>query len=220
MILQPSRYHARTRLTHCAPTESAAMQSPAPANERPVPGAAHQRSMFGLLAGAGLICLFGFQQIPLRLNLSSSIPAGWYIARDIGAAGPVRRGILVAACLPSVVAAWGRARGYLHRGSCPGGTSPVGKPVFAISGDTITVASSGLEINGNPSLRTQPLRQDTYGHRLPRIPDGRYIVRPGEVWLVSTYSPRSWDSRYFGPVRVSAIISTLSPLWIFGLHGP
>jgi conjugative transfer signal peptidase TraF len=119
-----------------------------------------------------------------------------------------------------VVAGWGRARGYLHRGSCADGTAPVGKPVFAIGGDTITVGPSGLELDGNPVSRTEPLRQDSDGRYLPRVPDGRYVVQPGEVWLVSTYSPRSWDSRYFGPVPVSAIISALSPLWIFGTHRP
>jgi type IV secretory pathway protease TraF len=90
--------------------------------------------------------------------------------------------------------------------------------VFAIGGDTITIDSSGLELDGNPVSRTEPLRQDSDGRQLPRVPDGRYVVQPGEVWLVSTYSPRSWDSRYFGPVPVSAIISVLSPLWIFGVH--
>jgi type IV secretory pathway protease TraF len=48
-----------------------------------------------------------------------------------------------------------------------------------------------------------------------RVPDGRYVIPPGEVWLVSTFSPRSWDSRYFGPVPASAIVSALTPLWVF-----
>ena len=194
------------------------MAKPVPANERLAPVASHPRSTFGVLVVAGLVCLVGFRQSPLRLNLSSSIPPGWYMARGIVTGGPVRRGTLVAACLPTVVAGWGRVRGYLHRGSCPGGAAPVGKPVFAIGGDTISVGPSGLELDGNPVSHTQPLGQDSDGRHLPRVPDGRYVVQPGEVWLVSTYSPRSWDSRYFGPVPVSAIISALSPLWIFGLR--
>lgn len=182
--------------------------------------AVDRRSVIGVLAVAGFVCLFVFRPMPLRLNLSSSIPPGWYTARGIRATGPVRRGTLVAACLPIIVAGWGRARGYLHRGSCADGTAPVGKPVFAIGGDTITVSPSGLELDGKPVSRTEPLRQDSDGRHLPRVPDGRYVVQPGEVWLVSTYSPRSWDSRYFGPVPVSAIISALNPLWIFGAHRP
>lgn len=174
--------------------------------------------MVAVLTVAGFVCLVVFRHTSLRLNLSSSIPPGWYVARGMGTERPVRRGTLVVACLPIVVAGWGRARGYLHRGSCTGGVAPVGKPVFAIGGDTITVRSSGLELDGDPVARTEPLRQDSHGRYLPRVADGRYVVQPGEVWLISTYSTRSWDSRYFGPVPVSAIVSALSPLWIFGVH--
>jgi conjugative transfer signal peptidase TraF len=172
----------------------------------------------GVLVVAGFVCLFVVRDTPLRLNLSASIPPGWYVAQGVGVGGRVRRGTLVAVCLPVVVAGWGRARGYLHRGSCAGGTAPVGKPVFAIGGDTVTVGSSGLELNGNRVPCTEPLSHDSDGRHLPRVPDGRYVVQPGEVWLVSTYSLRSWDSRYFGPVPVSAVISALSPLWMFGVH--
>ena len=30
--------------------------------------------------------------------------------------------------------------------------------------------------------------------------DGDQVVAEGMVWLVSSYTPLSWDSRYFGPV--------------------
>jgi conjugative transfer signal peptidase TraF len=165
-----------------------------------------------VLVALGFLMVHG---TPLRLNLSSSIPPGWYVARGVQTGPPLQRGTLVAACLPGSVAAWGRSRGYLHRGSCPDGTAPVGKPIFAIDGDTVTVGSDGLELDGTPMPRTRLLRQDSEGRPLMRIPDGRYIVHPGEVWLVSTFSPRSWDSRYFGPVPASAIVSALSPLWAF-----
>ncbi len=210
-------YRPPTRFTHRAPVASAVIPNPALPNKRVALPALLPWLM---VAVASLVCLFVFRHATLRLNLSSSIPPGLYIARGTGTGGLVRRGTLVAACLPIVVAGWGRARGYLHRGSCAGGAAPVGKPVFAIGGDTITIGSSGLELDGDPVARTQPLRQDSHGRYLPRVPDGRYVVQPGEVWLVSTYSLRSWDSRYFGPVSASAIVSTLSPLWIFGSHRP
>src|SRR5579863_337947 len=207
------------RFTHRAPADCAEMQNPAPLNERVAAPAVHRWSTVGVLAVVGFVCLLASHHAPLRLNLSSSIPPGWYMARGIRTGAAVRRGTLVAACLPLVVAGWGRARGYLHRGSCADGTAPVGKPVFAIGGDTVTVGSSGLELDGARVPCTEPLRQDSNGRHLPRVPDGRYVVQPGEVWLVSTYSRRSWDSRYFGPVPVSAIILALSPLWTFGAHG-
>jgi conjugative transfer signal peptidase TraF len=168
-----------------------------------------------------VLVVLGFLMLhraPLRLNLSSSVPLGWYVARGVQTGSPLQRGTLVTACLPESVAAWGRSRGYLHRGSCPDGTAPVGKPIFAIDGDTVTVRSDGLELDGAPMPCTRPLRQDSEGRPLTRVPDGRYVVHPGEVWLVSTFSPRSWDSRYFGPVPASAIVSALSPVWVFKEH--
>jgi conjugative transfer signal peptidase TraF len=164
---------------------------------------------------AGLACLCVLYMAPLRLNLSSSMPVGWYLARDIASGQSVRRGTLVTVCLPAEIASWGRARGYLHRGSCTDGTAPVGKSIFAVAGDTVTVRSSGLSLNGKPTPGTTALPQDSEGRPLGRVPNGRYAVRPGEVWLISTYSPRSWDSRYIGPVPTSAMVSALQPLWIF-----
>ncbi len=166
----------------------------------------------------GLACLWALYMAPLRLNLSSSIPVGWYLAREIGMERSVHRGTLVTACLPAAIASWGRARGYLHRGSCTDGTAPVGKSIFALAGDTVTVRSSGLSLNGKATPGTVALPQDSKGRPLGRVPDGRYAVRPGEVWLISTYSPRSWDSRYIGPVPASTLVSALRPLWIFAAH--
>lgn len=167
-----------------------------------------------------LACLFGLDVMPLRLNLSSSVPSGLYLAHDIGGDEPLHRGTLVAVCLPTAIALWGRARGYLHRGSCSDGTAPVGKPIFAIAGDTVTVSPRGLGVRGNAVPHTAALARDSNGRLLLRVPDGQYAVLPGQVWLVSAYSARSWDSRYFGPVPVSGVVSALSPLWMFSRSTP
>ena len=79
-------------------------------------------------------------------------------------------------------------------------------------------AQAGLSLNGKATPGTVALPQDSKGRPLGRVPDGRYAVRPGEVWLISTYSPRSWDSRYIGPVPASTIVSALRPVWIFAAH--
>lgn len=171
-------------------------------------------AVVGATIAIGSVGVLALHVAGLRLNLSPSVPVGWYVAQRIDSERSVRRGTLVAVCLPIAVAAWGRSRGYLHRGSCADGTAPVGKPVFAVAGDTVTVGATGLALNGDPVSRTKPLHQDTDGRWLPRIADGRYVVRPRNVWLVSTFSTRSWDSRYYGPVPEAAIVSVLRPLWV------
>jgi type IV secretory pathway protease TraF len=34
-----------------------------------------------------------------------------------------------------------------------------------------------------------------------------------ELFLLSTTNPASFDSRYFGPVSVSAVIGSAQPIW-------
>src|SRR3989454_9703645 len=149
----------------------------------------------------------------LRLNLTGSLPVGLYVAAG---AAPVR-GALVLVCLPLEVAAFARARGYVPRGgACPGGVVPIGKPVLASAGDTVTVTSTGLLVNRAPVPNSQALAMDRKGRPLPQLPTGRYVVRPGTVWILSSYSPFSFDSRYFGPVRAGQVLTSVRPLWTVG----
>jgi len=149
----------------------------------------------------------------LRLNLTGSLPVGLYLASR---AVPVR-GAIVLACLPPPVAAFARDRGYVPRGGgCPGDVLPLGKPVLAVAGDTVTVTSSGLLVNGIPIPNSRPLATDRKGRALPRLAIGRYVVRPGSLWIVSSYSPFSFDSRYFGTVETRQVRSCVRRLWTVG----
>ncbi len=144
------------------------------------------------------------------------MPVGVYESRVNAGRTALVPGTIVAVCLPEPLAQWGRRRGYLVRGRCSDGTAPIGKPIFAIAGDTVTVASSGLARNHLLARDTGPLEQDRNGLSLPRIPYGTYPVAVGQLWLVSTHTASSWDSRYFGPVPVADVIAVLRPIWVHG----
>ncbi len=163
--------------------------------------------------GTPVVLLATAWLVGLRLNLTSSLPIGVYLASG---SAPVR-GTLVLACLPPRVAAFARARGYVPRGGeCPGGTVPVGKPVAAVKGDTVTVTPSGLFVNSVTVPNSEPLRSDRKGRPLPRLAAGRYVVGPGEFWVLSSYSRLSFDSRYFGAVSVGQVRARLWRLWAAG----
>jgi len=124
------------------------------------------------------------------------------------------RGALVLVCLPPEVAAFARARGYVPRGgACPGGVVPIGKPVLAIAGDTVTVTRTGLMMNGTPVPNSQALATDRKGRPLPQLPMGRYVVRSGTVWILSSYSRFSFDSRYFGALETAQVRARIRRLW-------
>lgn len=144
----------------------------------------------------------------LRLNLSPSIAPGVYRVTN----RPIERGATVIVCLPPSLAALARSRGYISGGSCADGNAPIGKTVAAVASDTVEVTTNGLTVNGRGLSNTRPLTRDNRGRDLPHVANGRYVVPPGQIWLVSTYSARSFDSRYFGPVPLTHVVSRVRPM--------
>jgi conjugative transfer signal peptidase TraF len=160
------------------------------------------------------LALLGAGAAGLRVNATASMPRGlWRVAP---AAGPIPRGAIVSLCLPpGPLLRLALRRGYLSAGLCPGGVEPLLKPVAAISGDVVRVTVTGIAVNGAPLPNSAALQEDSAGRPLSPVPPGLYQVRPGTVWLVSTYAARSFDSRYFGAVPVSAVHGAAQPAWVF-----
>jgi conjugative transfer signal peptidase TraF len=169
-----------------------------------------------LALGVGLsgLALVGAGAAGLRLNATASMPRGlWRVAP---AAGPIPRGAIVSLCLPpGPLLRLALRRGYLGAGPCPGGAEPLLKPVAAIAGDVVRITPAGISVNGALLPNSAGLRQDSTGRPLRPLPPGTYRVGSGAVWLVSSYAGKSFDSRYFGPVPVSAVHGTAQPVWLF-----
>ena len=68
-------------------------------------------------------------------------------------------------------------------------------------GDTVEISIRGFSVNGNALPNSAPMNIGTEGLRLQHWPFGKYRVQTGTVWVISSYSCRSFDSRYFGPRR-------------------
>jgi len=165
------------------------------------------------LASAALIGLGGYAAhgAGFYINATNSAPKGLWRVKTI-TPWDVERGMLVSICPPGlrIVEAM-RQQGYLQPGSCSGsGTVPLLKPVVAFSGDTVRITRKGIAVNGQvlPNSQAQP--------QMPAYPAGVYEVRPGEVWIVSSYSAGSFDSRYFGPVSTNNIEGQAKPIAIMG----
>lgn len=148
----------------------------------------------------------------LRGIASESMPRGVYHTEPFE--GILRRGDTIEVCLPNRVSTFARSRGYLAAGIlCDDGVQRIVKSVLAIPGDTVDVSPLGFRVEGKLLRNTAPLAHDSRGRPLAGIPPGRYPVRAGTVWLFSTETPASFDSRYFGPVPQSAIRRRFHPLW-------
>ena len=159
---------------------------------------------FVILAGALLGYVAG-----VRFTMTPSMPSGFYQLRE----GSLAKGTMVLFCPPVSAAAFAVERGYLHRGACEGGTEPLGKYVLGLPGDTIWVQPEGIALNGAAIPASSVYHRDRLGRELLHIPFGQHVVGEDSLFLFSSHHPRSFDSRYFGPVPRSSVISVIRPLW-------
>ena len=143
----------------------------------------------------------------LRINASPSLPVGLYMTTTDSQAD------LVEFCPVEPFASLSIARGYRESGVCRDGSAPLLKPVVASAGDTVELSARGISVNGVLLPNTAPLSKDTKGRPLQPWPFGRYLVADGMFWVISSYHPRSFDSRYFGPVPLDWVRNYVRP-WI------
>ena len=146
----------------------------------------------------------------VRINTTNSLPKGIYLITDDTNAP------LVEFCPPGAISTLSVERGYRPRGLCPDGAAPLLKPVIAHGGDTVVVSAEGIGVNGRLLPNTAPQRFDTAGRPLAAWPPGVYPVATAAIWVASTHHPRSFDSRYFGPIPLDLVRHRLKPLCIRG----
>ena len=131
----------------------------------------------------------------------------------------VRRDDVVSFCPPDTPAfREARQRGYVGSGLCQGGYEPLLKPIAAIEGDRVTRTEQGIRINGRLIANSKSLVSDLEGRTLPSAGANDVIVAKDEVWVISSYNPLSFDSRYFGPVPISKIEGLARPVFVMGPH--
>ena len=158
----------------------------------------------GLLAG-GLIAL-GWAALTtsppqLVYNASDSVPVGWY---RIAPANSLAPGDLVLVRLPPDALSLAAQRGYLPT------NVPLLKTVTAMAPQRVCVQGSQVRIDG--VVVATRLRWDRQGRPLPTWQACRRLAGD-ELFLLSN-NPGSFDSRYFGPVSVEAVIGQAQPLWL------
>jgi conjugative transfer signal peptidase TraF len=151
-----------------------------------------------------------------RLNLSPSLPSGLYFLIPAVLSPPLERGDLVLVCPPAAVTATAHSRGYAGFGLCPGLVPEVLKPIGALPGDAVAVRDGFVWVNHSRVPGALVLSRDSRDRPLAPFSQDELEVPVESVFLLSTHSPRSWDSRYYGPVPLAAVRARAIPLWRFG----
>jgi type IV secretory pathway protease TraF len=130
----------------------------------------------------------------VRLNLSSSVPLGFYRLERL--APPLQRGTLVVLSAPASIRPWWHSFASLP------------KPVAAVAGEEVCGVEGALFIHGEAY---GPIYTEADGKPLPHL-DGCQVVPEGTVFLAST-QPKSLDGRYFGMTPITTLTAQAVPLW-------
>ncbi|WP_415024160.1 conjugative transfer signal peptidase TraF [Bradyrhizobium sp.] len=155
------------------------------------------------IAGAGLAG-------GLRVNLTPSYPRGLWRIEPLDR--EPTRGDLVFICPPdNSVFERAFARGYIRRGLCAGGLSPLIKTVVGVAGETVSIGER-VSINGRTLPASDVRQTDAAGRSLSPFAGG--VIPAGDLFLHSDFAG-SYDSRYFGPLPSAGVLGLARPLLTF-----
>ena len=164
--------------------------------------------IFMILFLSSLILFFWLGD--LRVNLTSSMPLGIWKLRDRGQMRETLRNQVVVFCPPDTdIFRKAKQQGILQAGSCKGSYRTLLKEVVGLPGDVVEYRN-GIIINGQRIFNSR-LQLVDFGFRQPQ----RLQVPEGSLWLMSSYSDLSFDSRYFGLVGFEQVLSTAEPLFVW-----
>jgi conjugative transfer signal peptidase TraF len=169
--------------------------------------------LVGGFSAALLAALTGLYQAGYRYNSTPSYPIGIYKvdAADL----EVQRGRLILICPPDTkFFRKANAKGYVAKGFCPNGYEPLIKKIAGVPGDHIVV-DGFVFINGKKQPKSKVYNIDPQGYKLVHTPKKEYHLGNDQIFLLSDFNDKSFDSRYFGPVSANLIQGTITPVKVW-----
>jgi conjugative transfer signal peptidase TraF len=148
-----------------------------------------------------LLCYLPAWHYRIIYNPSESAPRGWYAVLPTNS---VSVGQYALVTLPEPTRHFADQRRYLPN------DVPLLKFVAAVAGTDVCERGGVVQIDG---IRVaDALAHDGSGRRL--LPwSGCRRLTAGELFLIGISSGASFDSRYYGPLTMAAVVGEARPLW-------
>lgn len=146
-----------------------------------------------------------------RINITDSIPVGLYRITGIK---HMKHAYVIFCPDDRQAFQQARDRGYIDSGLCPGGYGYLMKKVVATQGDRISITPEGVFVNQTLISFSKPQSKDGMNRILPRFHAINYQLKEDELITMTSQSAWSFDSRYYGPVRLGQIKGVITPIWV------
>lgn len=164
--------------------------------------------LISVISMALFLLVLGF-----RVNITDSIPVGLYRITGI----KNLKNSFVIFCPDNRFAfKQGMERGYIASGFCAGGYGVLMKKIVAVSSDQISVTSDGVFINHKRLPYSTPKLRDRANRLLPQWHVLHYRLKEDELLSMTNQNELSFDSRYYGPIRIGQVKGVITPVWVFG----
>jgi len=160
-----------------------------------------------------ILSVYIFYKAGYRYNHTPSFPIGIYKLNKNDLV--IKRGKLVLVCPPnSKIFKNTNKHNYISNGYCKSGYEPLIKKIAAIGGDKIVI-DKFVYVNSIKQKNSRVYNYDSHGLELIHYPKKEFTLKPNQIFLLSDYNDKSFDSRYFGPLDMKLIQGSLKPLLTF-----
>ena len=166
--------------------------------------------IIGLIILVASVLLKNALHLKFHISHSGELSKGVYQYQT----NSIAVGDWVEACMPQHISPYARLLGYIQAGNCPDGSKPLYLQVVAMQGDQVEITPLIVKINGVVQKNIIRLERDANNIEIPSIDEGQYITKTDEVWLMGN-RPKTWDSRYFGPIHKKHILHVVKPIMVW-----
>jgi len=145
-------------------------------------------------------------EVGFRINVTGSMPKGLYFLQSPNG---LKRDDLVTVKLPEKQLSFG-----IHRGYIKSKDTILLKKLIALPGDKVEFKDSQIVVNAVFTYQASRVARDKHNLEMNPIEDGIYLCGKDDYWVLGM-DDLSWDSRYFGPVKIENISNKVRGILAF-----